>query len=134
MIAVSLQVSSHDSCFLQVISFYSPQTGLPAAVIDLMSTPNTITTQNAKTVEEIFREKEKLVNRFCQEILAHKDHQYSNLVLPCGNSSELSTRCLRPLHVCKARRRHHYAVALQTHRFRRHLALSSPLFPQSSTS
>ena len=91
MIAVSLQVSSHDSCFLQVISFYSPQTGLPAAGIDLMSTQNTITTQNAKTVEEIFREKEKLVNRFCQEILAHKDHQYSNLVLPCGNSSELST-------------------------------------------
>lgn len=54
--------------------------GLPAAVIDLVSTQNTITTQNAKSVEEIFREKEKMVNAFCQEILSHKNHQYSNLV------------------------------------------------------
>ena len=27
-----------------------------------------------------FREKEKMVNAFCQEILSHKNHQYSNLV------------------------------------------------------
>ncbi len=46
----------------------------------------------------------------------HRNFKYGVLVLPCGNSSELSTRCLRPLHACKARRRHHYAVALQTHR------------------
>lgn len=54
--------------------------GLPAAVIDLVSTQNTITTQNAKSVEEIFKEKEKMVNAFCHEILSHKNHQYSNLV------------------------------------------------------
>ena len=38
------------------------------------------------------------------------------LVLHCGNSGEFGTRYFRPLHVCKARRRHRYAVALQTHR------------------
>lgn len=54
--------------------------GLPAATIDLMSTQNTIVTQNAKSVEEIIREKEKLINIFCQEILSHKEHKYSNLV------------------------------------------------------
>ena len=37
------------------------------------------------------------------------------LVLPCGNSGEFGTRYFRPLHACKARRRHRYAVAFQTH-------------------
>lgn len=54
--------------------------GLPAAVIDLVSIQNTISTQSAKSVEEIYKEKEKMVNTFCQEILSHKNHQYSNLV------------------------------------------------------
>ncbi len=54
--------------------------GLPAAVIDLVSSQTTVTIQNAKSVEEIFREKEKMVNAFCRKILSHKNHQYSNLV------------------------------------------------------
>ena len=39
----------------------------------------------------------------------------------------------RPLHACKARRRHRCAVALQTHRWRKYQALDSPLFSQCST-
>ena len=55
--------------------------GLPAPTIDLLSRKNTVATIHATTVEEIYKEKEKMVRAFCREIQAHKDHQYSNLVL-----------------------------------------------------
>lgn len=55
--------------------------GLSAPTIDLLSRKNTVATINATTVEEIYREKENLIRAFCQEIRAHKNHQYSNLVL-----------------------------------------------------
>jgi len=39
----------------------------------------------------------------------------STLVHRCTNSRVNSTRYPRHLHACKASRRHHYAVASQTH-------------------
>ena len=53
--------------------------GLPATTVDLISRNHTSSTFNAKTVEEIYKEKEKMVKRFCEEISIHKKHQYSNL-------------------------------------------------------
>ena len=55
--------------------------GLPAATIDLLSKENTIATFNAKSVEDIYKEKEKMVNRFCCEISSHMEQSYSNLIL-----------------------------------------------------
>ncbi|MBS6645237.1 MAG: helix-turn-helix transcriptional regulator [Clostridiaceae bacterium] len=55
--------------------------GLPSSTIDLLSRNNTVAIFNAKNVEDIFKEKEKMVNEFCREIRSHKNHQYSNLVL-----------------------------------------------------
>lgn len=55
--------------------------------------------------------------------------QHSLMEIPVNKASDAC-----PLHACKASRRHHYAVVLQTHRGRRHPALFSPLFPQGSTS
>lgn len=55
--------------------------GLPAAAIDLLSKESTIATFNAKSVDDIYKEKEKMVNRFCREITFHIEHRYSNLVL-----------------------------------------------------
>ena len=48
------------------------------------------------------------------EHVQREDYYGQGVVLHCGNSGEFSTRSLRPLHVCKARRRHRYAVVLQT--------------------
>lgn len=55
--------------------------GLPAAAIDLLSQNNTVATRQAATVEDIYKEKENMVRTFCQEIKAHQEHRYSNLVL-----------------------------------------------------
>lgn len=55
--------------------------GLPAATIDLLSKENTIATFNAKSVNDIYKEREKMVNRFCREITSHMEHCYSNLIL-----------------------------------------------------
>ena len=41
---------------------------------------------------------------------------YLYLVLHCENNGESITCYQRPLHACEASRRHHYAVASQTHR------------------
>lgn len=55
--------------------------GLPADAVDLLSSENTKAVMSARTVEEIYQEKEKMVRAFCREIHAHKNRQYSNLVL-----------------------------------------------------
>lgn len=55
--------------------------GLPAATIDLLSRENTVQTFHAKSVEEIYQEKEKMVAKFCREIRSHQDKNYSNLIL-----------------------------------------------------
>ena len=56
------------------------------------------------------------------------------LVQPCLNSGESITCYQRPLHACEARRRSHYAVASQTHRWHRYQAIDSPKFKQCCTS
>lgn len=55
--------------------------GLPADAVDLLSSENTKAVMSARTVEEIYQEKEKMVRAFSREIHAHKNRQYSNLVL-----------------------------------------------------
>ncbi len=64
-----------------MVRIAASRAGLPAAAIDLLSTENTIAVQNARTIEVILKEKEKLVNSFCEKIHSHKQNQYSNLVL-----------------------------------------------------
>lgn len=54
--------------------------GLPAIVVDRLSSQNTAITHNAKRVEEILTAKEKMIREFCNAIHHYKDEKYSFLV------------------------------------------------------
>ncbi|MBE5973464.1 helix-turn-helix transcriptional regulator [Lacrimispora xylanisolvens] len=54
--------------------------GLPAIVVDRLSSQNTAVTHNAKSVEEILAAKEKMIREFCHVIHHYKDEKYSFLV------------------------------------------------------
>ncbi|MBE5991627.1 MAG: AraC family transcriptional regulator [Paenibacillaceae bacterium] len=54
--------------------------GLPAIVVDRLSSQNTAITHNAKSVEEILTAKEKMIREFCNAIHHYKDEKYSFLV------------------------------------------------------
>lgn len=54
--------------------------GLPAIVVDRLSSQNTAITHNAKSVEEILTAKEKMIREFCNAIHYYKDEKYSFLV------------------------------------------------------
>ena len=54
--------------------------GLPAIVVDRLSSQNTAVTHNAKSVEEILTAKEKMIREFCNAIHHYKDEKYSFLV------------------------------------------------------
>lgn len=54
--------------------------GLPALVVDRLSSQNTAITHNAKSVEEILTAKEKMIREFCNAIHHYKDEKYSFLV------------------------------------------------------
>ncbi|WP_349671481.1 helix-turn-helix transcriptional regulator [Lacrimispora sp.] len=54
--------------------------GLPAIVVDRLSSQNTAITHNAKSVEEILTAKEKMIREFCNSIHHYKDEKYSFLV------------------------------------------------------
>ncbi|WP_124065331.1 helix-turn-helix transcriptional regulator [Clostridium sp. E02] len=54
--------------------------GLPAIVVDRISSQNTAVTHSAKSVEEILTAKEKMIREFCNAIHHYKDHNYSFLV------------------------------------------------------
>lgn len=54
--------------------------GLPAIVVDRLSSQNTAVTHNAKSVEEILAAKEKMIREFCHAIHHYKDEKYSFLV------------------------------------------------------
>ncbi|MBE5983631.1 MAG: AraC family transcriptional regulator [Paenibacillaceae bacterium] len=54
--------------------------GLPAIVVDRLSSQNTAITHSAKNVEEILTAKEKMIREFCNAIHHHKDQKYSFLV------------------------------------------------------
>ncbi len=56
------------------------QAGLPAVTVDLLSRKNTAAILRAKTVGEIYKEKERMVEEFCREIRSHQTRQYSNLI------------------------------------------------------
>lgn len=56
------------------------QAGLPTLSIDLLSRSNTIASRKAKSVDEIYTEKEKMVMAFCNEIKKHKNQGYSSLI------------------------------------------------------
>lgn len=64
-----------------MVRIAASEAGLPADTVDLLSSQNTKAVMSARTVEEIYQEKEKMVRAFCREIHAHKNRQYSNLVL-----------------------------------------------------
>ncbi len=53
------------------------QSGLPALIIDKLSTENTIETQRAKSTEEILLAKEKMVRNFCKAIRKIRETKYS---------------------------------------------------------
>ncbi|MTK06815.1 MAG: helix-turn-helix transcriptional regulator [Hungatella sp.] len=54
--------------------------GLPAIVVDRLSSQNTAITHSAKNVEEILTAKEKMIREFCNAIYHYKDQKYSFLV------------------------------------------------------
>ncbi len=54
--------------------------GLPAIVVDRLSSQNTAITHNAKSVEEILTAKEKMIREFCNAIHHYNDEKYSFLV------------------------------------------------------
>ncbi len=54
--------------------------GLPAIVVDRLSSQNTAITHSAKSVEEILTAKEKMIREFCNAIHHYKDEKYSFLV------------------------------------------------------
>lgn len=54
--------------------------GLPIILIDQISRKNTITTKDAKTVNDILEAKENMIREFCSAILDNKQNQYSALV------------------------------------------------------
>jgi AraC-like DNA-binding protein len=54
--------------------------GLPAIVVDRLSSQNTAITHGAKSVEEILTAKEKMIREFCNAIHHYKDEKYSFLV------------------------------------------------------
>ncbi|MBE5980658.1 MAG: AraC family transcriptional regulator [Paenibacillaceae bacterium] len=54
--------------------------GLPAIVVDRLSSQNTAITHNAKSVEEILTAKEKMIREFCNVIHHYKEEKYSFLV------------------------------------------------------
>ncbi len=56
------------------------RTGLPAIVVDRLSSQNTAITHSAKSVEEILTAKEKMIREFCNAIHHYKDQKYSFLV------------------------------------------------------
>jgi Response regulator containing CheY-like receiver domain and AraC-type DNA-binding domain len=53
------------------------QAGLPALIIDKLSTENTVETMGAKTTEEILLAKEKMVRNFCKAIREIRENKYS---------------------------------------------------------
>lgn len=57
------------------------EAGLPALTIDLLSRNNTIATQRAKNIDEIYLAKEKMVAEFCNAICLHTNQQYSNIII-----------------------------------------------------
>ncbi|MDW2796211.1 helix-turn-helix transcriptional regulator [Clostridium boliviensis] len=56
------------------------RSGLPAIVVDRISSQNTAVTHSAKSVEEILTAKEKMIREFCNAIHHYKDQKYSFLV------------------------------------------------------
>lgn len=64
-----------------MVRIAASEAGLPADTVDLLSSQNTKAVMSARTVEDIYQEKEKMVRAFCREIHSHKNRQYSNLVL-----------------------------------------------------
>lgn len=56
------------------------RTGLPTLSIDMLSRANTIATKKAKTIDQIYAEKEKMVIAFCEEVKAHNEQGYSHLI------------------------------------------------------
>lgn len=64
-----------------MVRIAASEAGLPADAVDLLSSQNTKAVMAARTVEEIYQEKERMVRAFCREIHSHKDRQYSNLIL-----------------------------------------------------
>lgn len=54
--------------------------GLPTLSIDLLSRANTIVSRQAKSVDEIYAEKEKMVVTFCDEIKKYLNQGYSSLI------------------------------------------------------
>ncbi len=53
------------------------QAGLPALIIDKLSTENTIETMGAKNTEDILLAKEKMVRNFCRAIREIRENKYS---------------------------------------------------------
>ncbi len=56
------------------------QAGLPAPLIDKLSSQNTIEVQKAKTADEILLSKERMIRNFCKAIYDASNNQYSALV------------------------------------------------------
>ena len=53
--------------------------GLPAIIVDKISSENTRKTMSAKTATEILKAKEEMVHNFCHAIQEHNDEQHSAL-------------------------------------------------------
>ena len=63
------------------IRMAAAEAGLPALVNDLLSSESATIIRNAKTIDAIDLEHERIIRVYCQAIRERRDHQYSNLVL-----------------------------------------------------
>ena len=63
------------------IRMAAAEAGLPALVNDLLSSESATIIRNAKTIDEIDAEHERIIRVYCQAIRQRRDQHYSNLVL-----------------------------------------------------
>ncbi len=63
------------------IRMAAAEAGLPALVNDMLSGESAAIIRNAKSIDTIDLEHERIIRAYCQAIRERRDHQYSNLVL-----------------------------------------------------
>ena len=63
------------------IRLAAAEAGIPALVNDMLSGESSTIIRNAKTIDEIDAEHERIIRVYCQAIRQRRDQHYSNLVL-----------------------------------------------------